>query len=81
MMQEKKSLTIAAYRIQKLSIYDIQQVFQGIMTAVERFGYEPERYGEHFRPWHAATYNNFVKITLWLGEEVRSSIRGECGHT
>ncbi len=64
-----------------VDLYDIQQVFQGIMTAVERFGYEPERYGEHFRPWHVAIYNNFVKITLWLGEEVRSSIRGECGHT
>jgi len=63
-----------------VDLYDIQQVFQGIMTAVERFGYEPERYGEHFRSWHAAAYNNFVKIAGWLADEVRSSIR-ECGHT
>jgi hypothetical protein len=51
------------------------------MTGVERFGYEPERYGEHNRPWFAATYDNFVKITGWLGEEVRSDIRGECAHS
>jgi hypothetical protein len=66
---------------QAINLYDIQQAFQQIMTEVQSFGYEPERYGERNRPFFAAAYDNFVLITGWLGEEVRSGIRDECGRS
>jgi hypothetical protein len=81
---------IASYRqlstAQPVDLFDIYEVFQKIMDGVGNLGYAGELYGERNRALFAEAYNNFVKITLWFGGEVRNTVQGgekrsECGHS
>jgi hypothetical protein len=81
---------IASYRQlstpQPVDMFDIYEVFQKIMDGVGNLGYAGELYGERNRALFAEAHNNFVKITLWFGVEVRNTMQGaekrsDCGHS
>jgi hypothetical protein len=79
---------IARYRKlsapQPVDLFDIYQVLQDIMTRIDELTFAEDLYGERNRGLFAKAYNNFVKITLWFGGEVRKTMPGgekpsECG--
>lgn len=69
---------IARYRAlatpQSVDLFDIYEIFQRILGGVSELGYAGDLYGESNRVLSAEAYNNFVKITLWFGGEVRNTL-------
>jgi hypothetical protein len=60
---------------QLINMFDIYQVLQQIMAGIGNLGYAAESYGEHNRVLFAETYNNFVKIYPWFGNEMRDAMQ------
>ncbi len=72
---------IAAYetsRRRAVALFDVYQAFQDIGEMTDQMAHQSDSYNEQDREISAEVYNNFVKITMWLGSEVRDSL-ASCG--
>jgi len=58
-----------------VDLFDIYEIFHRIMEGIEVAQLPVEFYGEHNQRALARIYNNFVKVTAWVGGVVRDEIQ------
>lgn len=65
--------SLATPRVEDL--FDIYESFERIMGEISQLGYAADLYGASNSRLFAEAHNNFVKVTMWFGVEVRNEIR------